>query len=707
MTFLQKIIFPGIFGLMIITLPFSIMGQMKAHQINNIWVTRWETETRSRGDDVYHLFTYPAGDFIGESKNYNCRGRSMWIGARDFVDYADPNVDSVYYSAFINQNGLGSADPGFTKPLSNKKYVRNAAPNIMVNMKKEQHPHDHQFGSIEKKDLIADEMIETIYATRIGIQVTKRSYAFANQNHANYIIQSYTFKNNGNFDDDTTNTPEQGMQDLKDVYFGFIYNPCPSRRVGYYVIRDYTHYAHYYGTENGDSLRIGYAYDGDAAGVRSDGYNQGSLWDDRGKPDVQRDSQTGDFSGPGEFLSPMYIGFGLIHADKAYNDRSNDLNQPATVVCKAEDELERNDWTSDVAIYDYLNSHEKIIGTDLGLFSGPDDKLAREGYITFAIGPYNIPFGEKVHIILYDAAGSINQRLARSEGAKWVKGTLEFKGLTGDEAKNALIDTGKDSLFKAGSTAQWAWKNGLQNVPVPPRSPSINITPGIGQNIINWEDVSNEPGLVGYRIYRTKDDYTNLYELIYDTKDAPDALTTQYIDTDVELMNNYFYYVTAYNDGSSNTTGLYPGQSLESSHYLNRHMNPVKPGIKTQSSMDSIYVVPNPYHYRGLAFGGAADLYRYQSENDEWELKDQISFVGLPTRAIIRIFTIHGDLVAEINHPDPAKSYSVYGAGDEAWFQITKSHQLIKAGVYFYIVEGWDANNKFLGVAKGKFVVVR
>ena len=339
-----------------------VFGQMKSHLINNIWVTRWDTETYSSGDDNFHRFTYPAGDFAGETKNYNNRGRGLWIGVKDFIDYADPNVDSVYYDAFVNQNGVGRSDPGYTRPLSNRKYIRKPLPDILINLKNERHPNDHQLGSIIDGNLIADEMIETIYATRIGIQVTKRSYAFANPNHSNYIIQTYNFRNNGNFDDDTTNTPEQRMQDLKGVYFGFLYNACPSRRIGYYVIRDYTHWAHYYGSESGDSLKIGYVYDGDAMGNRADGYNQGAEWDDLGKPDVERDGATGEFTGSGEFLSYQYIGFGLLHADMAFNNRANDAAQPATVICEAEDLMDDLYWHSDVGKYNFLSCKRKTIG---------------------------------------------------------------------------------------------------------------------------------------------------------------------------------------------------------------------------------------------------------------------------------------------------------------------------------------------------------
>jgi len=119
--------------------------------------------------------------------------------------------------------------------------------------------------------------------------------------------------------------------------------------------------------------------------------------------------------------------------------------------------------------------------------------------------------------------------------------------------------------------------------------------------------------------------------------------------------------------------------------------------------LDSIYVVPNPYHVQGLTYGGTV----IEDYRDVPRLEDKLAFVGLPARAIIRIFTMHGDLIATIHHPNPDNPNSQPESADEEWFQITDNWQMVKSGVYIYYVEGWDLNGKALGTTTGKFVIIR
>ena len=87
--------------------------------------------------------------------------------------------------------------------------------------------------------------------------------------------------------------------------------------------------------------------------------------------------------------------------------------------------------------------------------------------------------------------------------------------------------------------------------------------------------------------------------------------------------------------------------------------------------------------------------------------EDKLAFVGIPAQAKIYIFTMSGDLVAELEHPNPDNSNSVAESADESWYQISSSWQTIKSGVYIYYIEGWDLNKNPLGTTTGKFVVIR
>jgi len=151
---------------------------------------------------------------------------------------------------------------------------------------------------------------------------------------------------------------------------------------------------------------------------------------------------------------------------------------------------------------------------------------------------------------------------------------------------------------------------------------------------------------------------------------------------------------------------LHPGQSVESSHFYNRNYQyAAVPILGARKQLDSVFVVPNPYHAQGLVFGGTVE--EDYTALDARRPEDKISFVGLPATAVIRIFTAHGDLVKTLHHPNPENAGSVPESQDETWWQISDSWQLIKSGVYFYYVEGWDLEGNALGSTTGKFVIIR
>ena len=145
-------------------------------------------------------------------------------------------------------------------------------------------------------------------------------------------------------------------------------------------------------------------------------------------------------------------------------------------------------------------------------------------------------------------------------------------------------------------------------------------------------------------------------------------------------------------------------KSLESSPYYNRNfVTGGSPFLGAHNNLDQIYVVPNPYHVQGLAYGGTV----IEDYNDVPRLEDKLMFVGLPAKATIRVFTMAGDLVTTIPHPNPDNPNSVPESADEEWYQITDNWQNIKSGVYIFYVEGYDLNGVALGSTMGKFVIIR
>ena len=670
----------------------------KSHEIGKLWETMFPIGSLSdiSAAPFRNQMVYPGGDFVSQN-NKNLRGIGLWIGTKSWTDTAGVLKD--WYVAEIGfLNGEGRE---YGTALKNKKKVRYRLPIVTVNDKIEQRVTDTRSSSSRSSTIPADEQIETTWASAVGINVKMRSYALANENHNSYIIKEYTFTNDGNVDG-STSTIELPNQNLQGVYFGFAYYLIPSQDRGHAMVRQSDDWAGYYGNRpaEGDSLRgLFYVFDGDAD---DNYYEVNGNTDDVGDPDKNT----------GEFLSPQYPAFGVLHADKSWDDPSDDRSQPSTVNILPQSRMKsHNRGNSDRELYADMSSGLQSRGTidykETGGNPYDPDVIAPAGLLSF--GPYDIPFGESVTIVLYEAVGSISKKLAIQEGQKWLAGDLEFDGLTGNEAKNALIATGKDSLFINASRAEFAWNMGLENLPTPPPSPNLTLISGPGKITLEWESVADEEDWLtkendfwGYRIYRAQDSWTNIYSLIWEIKGD----TTQYTDRHVERGRKYYYAVTAVDDGTRNSTGIFPGQMLESSRYYNRNaMNGAIPFQAGLNTMDSIYVVPNPFHVQGLAYGG--------NIRNEWDglniprLEDKISFVGLPPKATIRIFTMSGNLVATIPHPNPENPNSIPESADEEFFQISDYYQMLKSGVYVYHIEGWDLEGNPLGTASGNFIIIR
>ncbi|MCI0559432.1 MAG: hypothetical protein MN733_13130, partial [Nitrososphaera sp.] len=73
-----------------------------------------------------------------------------------------------------------------------------------------------------------------------------------------------------------------------------------------------------------------------------------------------------------------------------------------------------------------------------------------------------------------------------------------------------------------------------------------------------------------------------------------------------------------------------------------------------------------------------------------------IHFTHLPSKCTIRIFTISGELVDEIQHDNP------FGDGTATWDLLTRDNLSVSYGVYIYHV---DAPG--IGQKSGKFAIIK
>ncbi len=115
----------------------------------------------------------------------------------------------------------------------------------------------------------------------------------------------------------------------------------------------------------------------------------------------------------------------------------------------------------------------------------------------------------------------------------------------------------------------------------------------------------------------------------------------------------------------------------------------------TVQEKQEVVVYPNPYKisddYRGHQFE--------DRDRQGWsERSRRIHFVNLPSRATIRIFTLDGDLVREIDHPNSRFSDTDWHC---EWDLITRNTQAACSGIYIWSVESE------LGIQVGKLVIIK
>jgi hypothetical protein len=697
--------------LMLTFLLNPVLAQVRHHEIGKLWDTMEE-----RGFYNYELFyhglAWPGGDYRGFS-NVCLLSRGLWIGTRNWTA-----PDKVQHNYFVSEGGPGPIGLQSTVGLAIRKYIRETPPLVSVNGKEEDRLTDDR--DRRNSSLPSDEMIETQWTTDVGITVTRRSYAFANHHFDDFVLLEYIFVNTGNTD--RTEEIELSGQVLNDVYLGFIHHFRPSRQgsenAGTNNDRDADEWIHYYGSEPGDTLRgLWYCYDGDSK-------DPNSLEDDTGDPQTtNRNLPKNDPNnrGTGEFLSPQYAGFGLIHADQSTRDHRDDPNQPASVFFQPHNQIDlpmTRETTGMQPMYAALASGAKLTGSDgLGLTNPSTPEIASP-YCFISCGPYQMNFGDSVRIVIYGAVNGLAREKCIEYGHLWKVDSLTFNGAAGDAAKTALLATGRDSLFSTAKRAEWLWdkiagwdtkwdpaKKELSRLVLPPAAPSIALTTNPGCLGLDWTSsagrITRETDFAGWRIYRAEGSYRNIYRVLDEIRpeDYPDTeLPSTYQDSAVVTGRYYYYAVTAFNDGSKTLSANMPfaGTSLESSSFLNR--NWIYPGYSINAARkrldegeDRVYVVPNPYH-----------IYGYH-----WDNANEIRFVGLTEKAIIRIYTLSGDLIKVLEHPDPRQG--VYASAPDfiSWDLRTNDNRIVTSGTYCYHIQGFDSAGNSLGTTNGIFVVVR
>lgn len=597
-----------------------------------------------------------------------------------------------------------------TEPYGIKEYRRSEPPEVWVYSEGELQLSSRRFNGEIDPTLPSDIMIENHYKSIPGFDVIKRSYSYSNPNHDDYVIHYIRYLCTFDWDQDPEPDTDTN-QTIENVYLvaGYCFQTAEGTYITYSrwyeeAKDDWATYEVHTPTlvQNTRDLHISYSWDGDHPEI-NEFESGGPEFDDTGDPRFATGSGGSTPLPSGEFISTAYAGFAALHVDTSPTDMTDDVDQPVSVIGNMNI---YNVWDSDfpgfATVYDWAVSGDKQTVEDQA--GWPDDAMSQEAEFPFqAFGPYNFSLGDSVVIVYAVGANGISRSLAVEKGLEWRDW---YRGVDGadfdDDAKNALLETGRDSLFQTMDRALWAWNQGL-DIPDPLPSPDLTVTSGPNRIDLEWEDLSavgdfdtGVPDIDSYRIYRKRGEYlVDTYNelradgvhLMWEMIAEVPADQTTYSDDDVVRGEPYHYAVTAVDDGTQNTTGIQPGQKLESSKYANRSEIAAYAFEPGKATANAVRIVPNPYIVK-------AGEFNFTGEDNK------ILFVNLPAYCTLRIYTVTGDLIKIIEHSS--------GSADESWDQITESNQQIASGVYIlYVDDAEDINHNSVKGAIEKFVIIR
>ena len=161
---------------------------------------------------------------------------------------------------------------------------------------------------------------------------------------------------------------------------------------------------------------------------------------------------------------------------------------------------------------------------------------------------------------------------------------------------------------------------------------------------------------------------------------SPGDTVNVFVDRNVINGLAYRYYVASYDSGNG-IIGPLENTAATDPAAMNNTVQVVPHGALSQTDLERVKVVPNPYILANA-----------------WELGNahQVQFIHMPTRATIRIYNVAGELVATIKHT----SADALAPSVAAWDLKNHNLQLVAPGLYFYHLDSP------LGSRTGKFVIV-
>lgn len=674
----------------------------------------------------FHGYVHPTGGEFNavntfSNANMNNFRSGLWIGAR-------------------NMNVPGTPPDFQPTPRSHVAFIGNVQQGLWGMAWEELPQMELRTNYIESDDynpLLPEEWTEATWNTNVGITVTRRSYVWGFPGFRDFIIYDYEFENTGEIVSTLVGRTVPNVQDfqqtLEGVYFAKhsaisvstksqinFHAELSAVQAGAFGWQPPSYRNHYYLSED-RTLAFSYAWNG---GREPHPWNIYALknensWRSRFGPELQSPAAFGWVTlyadalggGPRPVPAPDVIRIdshkGTVTGSGRFQGRDLDL------------EFFTRQAEGEQGFYELMST------PDLQPQLGNDGN--RMNFFTLTYGPYTIPPGGKVRIVMAEIAGVMDYAAVAAG---------DPDGLFPD----ATIEAIQENAEWARRAVEWGFGAEVDGMPlaahVPPPPPApdtdaVNASIGTEEAMIavTWDAVAETATITdgagdvfydgsvdldGYRIYRSQDfqftsdtsppvlrgaHWTLLAEISVDEAQAlwdPEFDRYRFIDEDVEFGRRYGYYVEAFNSSprtwtSANGTVVTDLPELASGSYNRSEANPVAGPV---SNFD-VFAIPNPYVHRDpqRSFGETGALGQYT-----------IEFRNLPERATIRIYTVAGDLIRTLQHgPDSRGNLT----GTIGWDQRSDAGLLVAPGIYIFHVSSDAEGVERGGRLTGKLMIIR
>lgn len=615
--------------------------------------------------------------------------------------------------------------------LTLKRYYRYQPPIIEVDgfFYQDRFPLDGDEVDASKIPGTADVMTESYIRNWMGVEIHARTLAWSQKHHDDYIIYDWVFTNTGNIDRD--NDVELNNT-LTDLYIMRQQEMIPNAT---------SEWSEYYGENMSDTSRIMFSTPTRRKRDSQDMYGIQRREAVVGEDRVYHLGQT--FVGEGAlFIQKAWND----QTDWPSQPRMHCVAGPDDLAFKQESG--GRSLTDHLLVYQVMQEgyrsinpclymHEAFPEADVYPNTAHDVEFPKRGkpYLddfapwwfwhqvaSNASGPWDLPIGESLRYVWAIVHGALGPELAWAVYQDWDAGVCTWPELgmtTGgdpedlgelyptfkdfpdvaptvnDRAKDRWVVTGRDSMLMNNYAALWNMQNNYE-VPIPPPPPSIKVTSLPNAINISWGSESESASdFAGYRVYRAEgSNYYHWYqgvelgkwEKIYEVIGSG---THSYGDATAERGKAYYYYVTAFDNGTANGPDVYTpagGEVLESGQYANMTTSPAYLTREPGETLEEIRVVPNPFNIHAVEMN-------YPGE------PNKIMFLDLPLECTIYIYNETLDLIKTIEH---------YGSGDESWgltieeHMTTETGQLVVSGLYIAVIETPEGES-----AIRKIVIIR